>query len=273
MPDHRTRFRPAAPAVHLRAAHTAPPPTSGTGRAPDRPARARGEVPPPARRAAAPIRVVDDHQLVASSLAAGLRAAGYHDTRHLPIRSIPELLATIGWIVRTGLVLLDLELGHDHTGGRIDGVALVAPLRDAGWRVLALSDNTAPERIGAALAAGATGAVPKAAPFATLLTALRNTLADRPVVPEAQRRELIEHHRRHRRDHRDLHEAVAALTVREREILEHMAAGRRAQAIAETYVVSVATVRTQIRGVLTKLGVNSQLEAVALYSRQHRSGP
>lgn len=52
-----------------------------------------------------------------------------------------------------------------------------------------------------------------------------------------------------------------------------MAAGRRAQAIAETYVVSVATVRTQIRGVLTKLGVNSQLEAVALYSRQHRSGP
>ena len=29
-------------------------------------------------------------------------------------------------------------------------------------------------------------------------------------------------------------------------------------------VVSVATVRTQVRGILTKLGVNSQLAAVAL---------
>jgi DNA-binding NarL/FixJ family response regulator len=43
-----------------------------------------------------------------------------------------------------------------------------------------------------------------------------------------------------------------------------MSQGYRAIAIAEHFVVSLATVRTQIRAILVKLEVNSQLEAVAL---------
>lgn len=39
--------------------------------------------------------------------------------------------------------------------------------------------------------------------------------------------------------------------------------------IASDAVVSVATVRSQVRGVLTKLGVSSQLQAVA---RARRAG-
>jgi DNA-binding NarL/FixJ family response regulator len=46
-----------------------------------------------------------------------------------------------------------------------------------------------------------------------------------------------------------------------------LAQGRRAQAVAEHFVVSLATVRTQIRAVLAKLEVSSQLEAVALYRK------
>nr|WP_222131971.1 response regulator transcription factor [Pseudonocardia sp. C8] len=216
-----------------------------------------------------PIWIVDDHPLVASSLATGLRAAG-HDARVLAVPSAPEVVAALGPTTVPEVVLLDLELGYDGTGRRIDGAELVGPIRAAGRRVLALSDDTGPERIGAALAAGAAGAVPKSAPFGTLLAALRDTLHGRPVVPPVRRRELIERHLAHRRDRHRLDEAFAALTTREREILELLAAGRRAPAIADSYVVSVATVRTQIRGVLTKLGVNSQIEAVALYHR-HRS--
>lgn len=37
--------------------------------------------------------------------------------------------------------------------------------------------------------------------------------------------------------------------------------------MADHFVVSLATVRTQIRAVLTKLEVGSQLEAVALYRK------
>ena len=52
-------------------------------------------------------------------------------------------------------------------------------------------------------------------------------------------------------------------------MLSELARGNRAQAVAEQYVVSLATVRTQIRSVLSKLEVGSQLEAVALYRRGH----
>jgi len=54
------------------------------------------------------------------------------------------------------------------------------------------------------------------------------------------------------------------LTPREREVLSALAKGQRAEAIASESGVSSATVRSQIRSVLAKLGVNSQLEAVAL---------
>ncbi len=64
--------------------------------------------------------------------------------------------------------------------------------------------------------------------------------------------------------------ATAAATVGAA-ILAELARGRRAQAVADHYVVSLATVRTQIRSVLSKLEVGSQLEAVALY-RRGRSG-
>ena len=45
---------------------------------------------------------------------------------------------------------------------------------------------------------------------------------------------------------------------------QRLAQGRRAHAIAEEFSVSVATVRTQIRAILGKLEVGSQLEAVSL---------
>jgi DNA-binding NarL/FixJ family response regulator len=43
--------------------------------------------------------------------------------------------------------------------------------------------------------------------------------------------------------------------------------GRSVDRIAETSFVSSDTVRTQVRAILTKLGVNSQLEAVAMARR------
>lgn len=54
------------------------------------------------------------------------------------------------------------------------------------------------------------------------------------------------------------------LTPREHEIVDCLIDGLRAAAIAEKFTVSVATVRTQIRSILAKLEVSSQLEVVAL---------
>ena len=60
---------------------------------------------------------------------------------------------------------------------------------------------------------------------------------------------------------------LAGLTNRESEILAGLMAGRRAAAIARNGFVSLHTVRTQIRSMLGKLEVHSQVEAVALAYR------
>jgi DNA-binding CsgD family transcriptional regulator len=60
------------------------------------------------------------------------------------------------------------------------------------------------------------------------------------------------------------------LTPREREVVGRIVAGRRPVHIAAEFVVSVATVRSQIRSILAKLEVGSQLEVAALVRRHER---
>jgi DNA-binding NarL/FixJ family response regulator len=57
------------------------------------------------------------------------------------------------------------------------------------------------------------------------------------------------------------------LTARESAVLAMLMDGQSVARISAAWYVSEATVRTQVRAVLQKLGVNSQLEAVALATR------
>jgi DNA-binding NarL/FixJ family response regulator len=212
-----------------------------------------------------PVVVVDDHELVATSLVLGLRSEGIEATRIRPAGG-QRILAEAAELA-PGLVLLDLDLGRDANGNRIDGVELVGPLLAAGWQVLVLSGSADPARVGSALDAGALAWVPKNAPFPTLLAAVREAVAGRPVMSDDRRRRFIDLYHRRQAERRELTEKLGRLTRREREVLAELARGRRAQAVADHFVVSLATVRTQIRAVLTKLEVSSQLEAVALYRR------
>jgi DNA-binding NarL/FixJ family response regulator len=100
-----------------------------------------------------------------------------------------------------------------------------------------------------------------------LLGKVRAALAGLPVMSEDSRERLIDSFRVRDAERREISEKLERLTRREREVLTELARGRRAQAVADQYVVSLATVRTQIRSVLSKLEVGSQLEAVALFRR------
>lgn len=209
------------------------------------------------------VLIVDDHELVGASLQFSLRSHGLVAHR-CPATDRAAVLADAARYP-PGVVLLDLDLGRDRSGARIDGVTLVEPLRAAGWRVLVLSGSVDLARLGAALAAGAVAAVPKQAPLPTLLAAVRAVVAGREVMAPGRRERLIEAHRVRSAERAALAAKLDQLTTREREVLALLAAGHRAQAVADRFVVSLATVRTQIRAVLTKLEVSSQLEAVALY--------
>jgi DNA-binding CsgD family transcriptional regulator len=63
-------------------------------------------------------------------------------------------------------------------------------------------------------------------------------------------------------------EALMMLTASERRVLFYLTTGRSAQDIADELVVSVTTVRSHIRSILRKLGVKSQLAAVAIANSQ-----
>jgi DNA-binding NarL/FixJ family response regulator len=58
-----------------------------------------------------------------------------------------------------------------------------------------------------------------------------------------------------------------ALTRRELEVLELLAAGATNQRIAEELVLSHGTVKTHVKHILRKLRVANRAQAAALYSR------
>jgi DNA-binding CsgD family transcriptional regulator len=57
------------------------------------------------------------------------------------------------------------------------------------------------------------------------------------------------------------------LTPRERQVLDTLTDGATTQELAERLGVSTSTVRSYIKSLLSKLGVHSRLEAVALYMK------
>jgi NarL family two-component system response regulator LiaR len=66
----------------------------------------------------------------------------------------------------------------------------------------------------------------------------------------------------------DLPAAAAALTPREREILQLVADGRTNQEIADALYISLRTVQTHVANILAKLDLTSRA-AVAAYAVRH----
>ncbi|MGD9986474.1 response regulator transcription factor [Pseudonocardia sp.] len=208
--------------------------------------------------------VVDDHALVATSLAVALRSRGLQvDVADLT--ALDDLLG--GTAPPGGLVLLDLDLGDG-----LDGAELVPRLRRAGWRVLVVSGSQDRVRLARAVAAGAAGVVAKTEQFDVLVDTVVRVAAGRDLVDGAERERLREIADAARRSSEAEAQRWGRLTPRERQIAERIAVGRRPAVIAEEFVVSVQTVRTQVRSILGKLEVGSQLEVAALVSRLKSAG-
>ena len=214
------------------------------------------------------ILIIDDHDLVATSLAMSLRSAGLRAQRHA-VRSRADVLVAAATLP-PGIALLDLDLGREPDGTVIDGTALIERFRTTGWRVLVLTGTSDETRIGEALAAGALAGIPKSAALPVLVTAVRRAMQGVEVMHPERRRKLIEAYLRRRDEARAIDRRLGRLTDRERAVLNCLAQGRRAQSIADEFNVSLATVRTQIRAVLGKLEVGSQLEAVSLLHDHQR---
>ncbi|MDE0572211.1 response regulator transcription factor [Demequina sp. B12] len=193
------------------------------------------------------VLIADDHPVVRAGLAA-------------MVDSVPDLVvagqvATPGHVVtavdefRVDVVLLDLSFGKDGSG-----VEALHDLRNHGSTVpvLIVTSFESERDILAAIEAGAAGYLLKDAEPDALVAGIRAAAAGEmalaPRVAQRMAQRL-----------RSPHEA---LTSRELEVLHLVASGASNSQIANTLVVSEATVKSHLTHVFTKLDVSSRTEAV-----------
>ena len=226
--------------------------------------------PPVSRRPpGTPVLVIDDHTSFAIAVCQVLQSHGL-EARHLRIDGgLATTAARIPEVPR-GVALLDPVLGTGDNRIELDGVALIEPLRRQGWTVLMIHGHRDEVPTAAGIAAGATGVVDKSAPLELLLATLDTARKGGQILSADERRRWVERHRTHQADRQPLARRLDRLSTTEREILELLLQGHRASEVAQRRVVPLTTVRTQIRAILTKLQVGSQLEAVALLTRDSR---
>jgi DNA-binding NarL/FixJ family response regulator len=114
--------------------------------------------------------IVDDHELLATVLAMALRQDGW-DVETAAGPSPEAVVATVRrWA--PALVLLDLDLGPPLGSG----LDLIGPLIAVGGRVVMMTAEEEPARLGACLAVGAVAIVSKRAGFEHLLAAVHQAI-------------------------------------------------------------------------------------------------
>lgn len=202
------------------------------------------------------VAVIDDHELLAHSAAYALRAHGI-DAQVVEVSTLAAIEAEV-LRMQPQVVLLDLHLGALGLS-----TPLIPRLRAAGIDVVVLTGETDRAAWGACIEAGAAALVEKRLSFDELVDRLRRIIAGDAPMAAFERIELLEELSSRRRDEHSRLDQFRRLTARESEVLQGLIQGRSADEIAADTFVSLATVRSHIRAILQKLGVNSQLAAVA----------
>ena len=202
------------------------------------------------------VLVVDDHQMVASSLAHALQsepdlvvvgqATSISEAQLLVASTAPDV------------VLLDHRLPDG------DGVSAIAELRGirSSAQIVMLTADTSDRVLVAAMEAGAAGFIAKTQRLDDVIAGVRAAAQGESVVSATLLSRLLP------RLHRQAGGGRATeLTEREREILDLLAQGLSNADIAGRLTISVHTVRNHVANLSAKLGAHSKLEVLAIAVR------
>jgi DNA-binding NarL/FixJ family response regulator len=220
---------------------------------PDRERRA------PAADDAPRVLVLDSNLLTAEAISLALAQMAYVTRFVVPVTPA-HLRDVVGWQPR--LALLDIDSVEPATS-----IECVAVLRAEGVPVAVMGGRSDDFLLGECVDAGAACVVDKASPITALSRDITRLLAGEVVLREDRRLALAGTYRQESRARRDRLAPFAVLTRREQHVLAELMDGHAADAIARRASVSTSTVRSQIKAVLQKLGVNSQLAAAAMASQ------
>jgi two-component system, NarL family, nitrate/nitrite response regulator NarL len=200
------------------------------------------------------VAVVAEHALVGGSVGVALRDFGIDVV-------LMDLLAPPGALrAECARGLLITELGSDRTIVAARGLLATVPLP---WTVVTGASRG--PLWGAVLDAGALAVVPSTTSLEEIGERLRDDVPrNEPQDPE--RRALVDSWEELWRERSDKVTRLTTLTRREMQVLRMLYHGEQVNQIAARRGVTQATVRSQVKSMLRKLGVNSQLAAVAVYS-------
>jgi two-component system, NarL family, nitrate/nitrite response regulator NarL len=201
--------------------------------------------------------------LLAGTLARTLGAHGLA-TVHTAASTL-EIAERLEW--RPDLVLLDLR-PFDVESGSI----LIECAQESGSRVCVIDYTDDGGRSSTWLRAGCSAVVSEDEPFDQLFGTITRLIHISPplAVPRAAAGPAESQDALRRGPRLEL---FARLTEREQVVLSELVEGHCAEDIAKASFVSISTVRSQIKAILQKLGVNSQLAAVAMARRSGWSLP
>lgn len=205
------------------------------------------------------VLVLDSNLLTAEAISLALSQLRYMARFVVPVTSthVRDVASQ-----RPGLALLDIDSVEPATC-----IDCVGVLRDEGVPVAVMGGRSDAYLLGECVDAGAACVVDKASPVTTLSRDIDRLLAGEVVLGQDRRVALTGAYRREARARRDRLAPFDVLTRREQQVLAELMSGHGADAIARRASVSTSTVRSQIRAILQKLGVSSQLAAAAMASQ------
>lgn len=209
------------------------------------------------RLAASPskVLVLSEDLLVAEAIVFALVRQGFLAKEIVPA-SIDEVRRALIWSPDLALVDVDLVA--------TDPVECVRMLAVLGVAVAVTGRSSQRGSLDLCVEAGAGAVIEASVALNDLLLTLDRLSSDgrSQLTPRLRATEPAELPLRH-----DPFALFAILTRREQFVLAELMEGRTADTIARSAFVAVSTVRSQIKAILQKLGVNSQLAAVALARR------
>jgi DNA-binding NarL/FixJ family response regulator len=196
------------------------------------------------------VLLVDDHEMVARGLGAaldaeeGLAVVGVASTVKQALQMASESIPDV--------IVIDFQL--DDANG-LDAARQIRTSKREGAVVL-LTANPDERTLRRALAAGCSGLVAKSGRLDELVIAIKAVASGSTAFPQALMAGVL-HDRR----------VAPALSARELQVLQLVAAGAGTNAIADELALSVHTTRNHIRNLMTKLGAHSRVEAVVIAAR------